>query len=92
MALVHIPTGNPYIGQPGQASYELVVVYIAGSALLAIIGTGNISLDAILFKTQPDPIAEIAAGMEPERAGPPPLQRTFFARGFGQSSSGFAIS
>jgi len=49
LALVHIPHGDPFVGKPGQPSAELAVVYLSFSLLVAAIGAGAYSLDAVLF-------------------------------------------
>lgn len=59
MALYHIPAGNPFIGGPGQASYELVLVYLVNGVLLFLTGAGRFSADRFIFgtrgETQPKP-------------------------------------
>jgi putative oxidoreductase len=44
MVLYHIPVGSPFIGIPGRASYELVIVYLACGLLLFLSGAGRYRL------------------------------------------------
>lgn len=47
--LVHIPHGDPFVGEPGKPSAELACAYLAVSFLGAILGPGLFSLDAMIF-------------------------------------------
>jgi putative oxidoreductase len=49
LALVHIPKGDPFVS-PGGPSSELASVYLAVSLLIAAVGAGAYSLDAIVFR------------------------------------------
>jgi putative oxidoreductase len=49
LALVHIPKGDPFVA-PGGASAEPASVYLAVSLLIAAVGAGAYSLDAVLFR------------------------------------------
>jgi putative oxidoreductase len=49
LALVHIPKGDPFVS-PGGPSSELASVYLAVSLLIAAMGAGAYSLDAIVFR------------------------------------------
>jgi putative oxidoreductase len=55
MVLYHIPVGSPFIGVPGQASYELVIVYLACGLLLFLSGAGRYSADRLAFGIQVEP-------------------------------------
>ena len=49
LALVHIPKGDPFVS-PGGPSSELASVYLAVSLLIAAVGAGAYSLDAVIFR------------------------------------------
>jgi putative oxidoreductase len=49
LALVHIPKGDPFVA-PGGPSSELASIYLAVSLLIAAVGAGAYSLDAVLFR------------------------------------------
>jgi putative oxidoreductase len=49
LALVHIPKGDPFVA-PGGPSSEPASVYLAISLLIAAVGAGAYSLDALLFR------------------------------------------
>ena len=48
LALSHIPKGDPFVAV-GKPSAELASVYLAVSLLIAAIGPGRFSLDALIF-------------------------------------------
>jgi putative oxidoreductase len=49
LGMVHLPHGDPFVGQPGKASYELAAGYLANAILFLLAGPGMISLDGLLF-------------------------------------------
>jgi len=49
LAMVHIPHGDPFVGQPGKPSFELAACYLANVILFLLIGPGILSLDGLLF-------------------------------------------
>ena len=49
LALVHIPKGDPFVS-PGGPSSELASIYLAVSLLIAAVGAGAYSLDAVIFR------------------------------------------
>ncbi len=50
LAIVHLPHGDPFVGLPGKASFELAAVYLVCSLVLLVLGPGRVSLDALLFR------------------------------------------
>jgi len=48
LALVHIPRGDPYVA-PGKVGAELATVYLTIALLIAAIGPGRYSIDALIF-------------------------------------------
>src|SRR5918993_3404750 len=38
LLLVHLPQGHPFVGRPGQSSYELALVYLVVAVLLIALG------------------------------------------------------
>jgi putative oxidoreductase len=49
LAMVHLPHGDPFVGQPGKLSFELAAGYLATMILFLLIGPGILSLDGLLF-------------------------------------------
>ncbi len=49
LAMVHIPNGDPFVGQPGKPSFEVAAGYLANVILFLLIGPGILSLDGFLF-------------------------------------------
>ncbi len=49
IGMAHLPAGHPFIGAPGQPSYESATGYLAVALLLIITGPGALSLDWLLF-------------------------------------------
>jgi putative oxidoreductase len=49
LVLVHIPKGDPFVA-PGGPSSELASIYLAVSLLIAVVGAGAYSLDAVAFR------------------------------------------
>jgi putative oxidoreductase len=47
--MVHISQGHPFVGKPGDPSWELAAVYFACAVLFLLAGPGRLSLDAVLF-------------------------------------------
>ncbi len=50
LALVHLPSGDPFVGKPGGRSYELAAVYLACAVVFFLLGPGRFSLDALFFR------------------------------------------
>ena len=46
---VHLPKGDPFVGEPGKPSFEPAAVYLAIVITLLLVGPGLLSLDALLF-------------------------------------------
>jgi putative oxidoreductase len=51
--MVHLPHGDPFVGKPGQASFEPAAGYLACAILFLLLGPGRFSLDALLFGAHP---------------------------------------
>lgn len=52
LAMVHLPHGDPFVGQPGKPSFELAAGYLTNAILFFLIGPGALSLDGFLFATR----------------------------------------
>ncbi len=61
LAMVHLPHGDSFVGKPGGPSFELPAVYLACAVLFVLLGSGRVSLDALLFRSPPE--------AKPHRAG-----------------------
>jgi putative oxidoreductase len=59
--MVHISKGDPFVGKPGEPSWELAAVYFACSLLLLLTGPGRFSLDALLFREDLDQRSTVPA-------------------------------
>ena len=59
-SMVHIPQGDPFVGKPGQSSWELAAIYFACSLLLVLAGPGRMALDALLFRGENNRLSETA--------------------------------
>ena len=53
LGIVHLPQGDPFVGKPGQASYELALGYLANALLFILVGPGSLSLDALFWNRSP---------------------------------------
>jgi putative oxidoreductase len=52
---VHLKAGDPFVGGPGQHSWELAAVYFVIVVNLLLLGPGRFSVDAFLFNRRPKP-------------------------------------
>lgn len=53
LGMVHLPQGDPFVGESGQSSYELAAVYLVCSIVILVLGAGRFSVDALLFGRAP---------------------------------------
>jgi putative oxidoreductase len=58
--MVHISRGDPFVGKPGDPSWELAGVYFACALLFLLAGPGLFSLDRLLFGGRADADAALA--------------------------------
>ncbi len=65
LTIVHLPEGHPFVGKPGQDSFELAAVYLASAILLFFTGPGQWSCDRFLFGKAFKP----AENAEPSKIG-----------------------
>ncbi len=49
LAKVHLPGGDPFVGQPGKPSFEPAAGYLAQMIMFLLVGPGVLSVDALLF-------------------------------------------
>ena len=56
IGVVHVSRGDPFVGRPGEPSYELAAVYLACAIVFLLSGPGRLSLDALFFRKQADPL------------------------------------
>ncbi len=47
--MVHIPRGDPFVGAPGEPSYELAALYLVIALLFLLAGPGRLALDYLLL-------------------------------------------
>jgi putative oxidoreductase len=59
ISMVHVPQGDPFVGQGGP-SYELAAVYLACTILFLLLGPGRFSLDALFFGRPQEPTPQEA--------------------------------
>jgi putative oxidoreductase len=60
LGMVHLPQGHPFVSSaPGGPSYEPALDYLAIAVALLLIGSGRLSLDALLFgrRSADEPVA-----------------------------------
>jgi putative oxidoreductase len=49
LARFHLPQGHPFVGPPGQPSFEPAAGYLAVMIVLILVGPGALSFDFLLF-------------------------------------------
>ena len=55
LVLVHVPAGHPFVGAPGNPSFELAAVYLVIALLFLLIGPGTLSVDALWARRSEPP-------------------------------------
>jgi putative oxidoreductase len=55
IGIVHLSLRDPFVGKPGESSWETAAIYLACSVLFLLAGPGRFSLDALLFR-RPRPV------------------------------------
>jgi putative oxidoreductase len=61
LATFHLPQGHPFVGPPGQPSFEPAAGYLAVMIVLILLGPGALSFDFLLFGRQ-DAVVEDEKG------------------------------
>ena len=67
IGMAHLPAGDPFVGAPGQSSYESATGYLAVALLLIVTGPGALSLDRLLFGRRRAPVE--TDGASPSTSG-----------------------
>src|ERR1700756_2172792 len=50
LAKVHLPHGDPFVGQPEKPSFEPAAGYLAQMIMFLLVGPGMLSVDFLLFR------------------------------------------
>ncbi len=66
IGMAHLPAGDPFVGAPGQSSYEAAALYLAVTLLLIITGPGALSLDWLIFGRKRESIEKDRTRQVPE--------------------------
>jgi putative oxidoreductase len=51
--MFHVNRGDPFVGKPGTAGYELAAAYLSAVLAILCLGPGRFSIDALLFARKP---------------------------------------